>query len=365
MAYWQIGAAGLVSLALTWVMLAAARRHHFVDTPNTRSSHHRPTPRGGGLAFALVISAGLGWLAWQGPAPLSAALTVLALGGLLIALCGLVDDLRGLGALPRLVLQLAAAAALVYSLPSVPDPLHPYVTLPPPVTGLLLVGLVVWTINLYNFMDGSDGIACLQALLACGTAAVLDGIAWYPGQLGLAALWTAAAVAGFAVFNAPPAKIFMGDSGSAYLGFVLIGLAVVDSTAASDALWLWLILLAWFVSDASVTLVTRILRGASFLEPHRSHVYQLLLRQLEEAAAARGDDRDRGRTRAHRLCLAAVSGVFVLWQLPLALLLAGQWLTAPTAIALTYLPLCAAAILAGAGGERLFPYSARRKKHSR
>src|SRR5690606_3219645 len=118
MAYWQIGAAGLVSLALTWVMLAAARRHHFVDTPNTRSSHHRPTPRGGGLAFALVISAGLGWLAWHGPAPLSAALTVLALGGLLIALCGLVDDLRGLGALPRLVLQLAAAAALVYSLPS-------------------------------------------------------------------------------------------------------------------------------------------------------------------------------------------------------------------------------------------------------
>jgi len=250
------GFAGTV--VLQWLFLWCAGRFSLYAHPNERSFHDRPTPTGGGVAFVAVV---LGFLCWPALSGAVAAL-VLAVAGAAVAAAGLWDDLRETSPGLRLLVQGLAAGACVWLL------------LPHAHWLLVLAGLVglVWHVNLYNFMDGIDGIAGVQAVVfAVGAHVVAGGVAGWPGDL----LWLCAgSVTAFLVFNWPPARLFMGDVGSGFLGLLIGALAVLLWQQQALPLVASLILLAGFWLDASYTLIVRVLTGQSFTQAHRSHLYQ-------------------------------------------------------------------------------------------
>ena len=245
---------------LTWAQLKAPSRLRVLATPNSRSSHAVPTPSAGGLAFVAVLAC---WLVLH--AENYAPALPLAIGGTLVAALGLVDDLRDVPPAIRLVCHLLVVAACVLWL------VEPGVLL----LAVLTAGLV-WWLNLYNFMDGIDGIAASQGAAYAGGILLLADA----GASHLFAAALLAACAGFLLFNWAPAKIFMGDAGSGFLGLATGVLA----------LWLWhagelspvasaiLLLVFWF--DATYTLIVRIVTGQAFASAHRSHLYQVLARRL-------------------------------------------------------------------------------------
>jgi UDP-N-acetylmuramyl pentapeptide phosphotransferase/UDP-N-acetylglucosamine-1-phosphate transferase len=256
------GVTGIVSFVLTFaaLQLLVSRFGRFaLDRPNERSLHERPVPRTGGLALlvgafaALAFGAGELWL------PLGLALA--------LAVISFVDDLRGVRTALRLVAHLAAALFLVWYLLS---PMHP-------VELALLALAVAWITNLYNFMDGSDGLAGGMALIGFGAYAVAAGAAGDAPLLALNAALTGAAAA-FLVLNFPPARIFLGDVGSVPLGFLAAALGLVGWRDDIWPLWFPLVVFAPFIGDATLTLVRRLLRGERVWRPHREHYYQRLVR---------------------------------------------------------------------------------------
>src|SRR5690606_17291136 len=187
---------------------------------------------------------------------------------------------------------------------------------------------LVWLLNLYNFMDGIDGIASVEAIcVALGGALVYllsvsaSGVAASGGWLPPVLL--AAAVAGFLVWNFPPARIFMGDAGSGFIGIVLGVLSIQAAAMQPALLWCWLILLGVFVVDATQTLLRRLLRGEKVYEAHRSHAYQFAARAC-------------GR---HLPVTLAVLALNVLWLLPVAVLVALGWLDGALGMLIAYAPL--------------------------
>ena len=252
-------------------MIDWAYRRNMLDTPNHRSSHTQPTARGGGVALVAAFYAGT-VAAWA--AGLVEARTVALLCcGLPIAIVGYVDDARSLSARTRLVVHAGAAAAALYALGPLPELAVAGQALPAPLRAALMLFGLVWLTNLYNFMDGIDGIAGGQAL----AAGLLWGLA--PGAAGVPALVFAAAAAGFLRYNAPPARIFMGDAGSGFCGFIAGVLVLHQAQATGTSPLLWLIPLSLFFCDATVTLITRVLRGQRASQAHRSHAYQRLARR--------------------------------------------------------------------------------------
>ncbi len=267
-----------VALVRDWAL-----RHQALDVPNQRSSHSRPTPRGGGLAVVLVTI--LTWLAFstlfQTQTSRSAVLAC-GLGASLIAVVGWLDDLYSLSAALRLAVQglsaLIAVCALGYwqSLPFLPG--HA-ATLGPAgavLTWLWIVGLT----NAYNFMDGSDGLAGTQAVIAAVGWACLGWMASSSLVASLSLLLAAASL-GFLLHNWPPARIFMGDVGSAFLGYSfaivpLLGLREPGPIAAAGPILG--VLPVWpFVFDAAFTFLRRLRHGENVFAAHRSHLYQRLI----------------------------------------------------------------------------------------
>jgi Fuc2NAc and GlcNAc transferase len=271
--------AAILALATLAAVLAGWTRRWLLargmlDHPNARSMHEQPTPRGGGLAIAVVVVlVTLLVQPWLGQ-PAGAALLLLQAGAALLGWC---DDRQGLSARFRLGIQLTLTlvASLLCWLPLV---WHEAL----PVAGaafalVLTIPALIWLINLYNFMDGADGLAGLQAVTAGLAGALLLGLA---GASGLA--WVSAALAagslGFLVLNWPPARLFMGDVGSYLLGAGFGGLALVARVGGHLPLAVWFILLAPFVVDATLTLVFRAARGERLTEAHRQHLYQRVLK---------------------------------------------------------------------------------------
>jgi len=266
-------AAGLTAAIAAGMRGWAQRR--LLDVPNERSSHVRPTPRGGGLGIVLVVAAGLLALAF---ASADGRWAAVALAGVSVAAIGLADDLRSLPPLVRLggFLAIVAAGLAVTGA---------WTTLELPVTGSLSLGRVgfalsvVWVVglvNAYNFMDGIDGIAGTQAAVAGAGWAVLGAIG-AGRDAGLAGWLLAGSALGFLWHNSPPARIFMGDVGSVFVGFVLAMLPVV--AAARGGVWAVAgVLLVWpFVFDALFTFLRRLARDENVLQAHRSHLYQRLV----------------------------------------------------------------------------------------
>lgn len=264
---------------LSWLLASRVRLYaldRLLDIPNERSSHSSPTPRGGGLAIAvtalggIVIAAMLGWIDWN----LAIALTG---GGAMIATVGWVDDHRSLPALTRFAVQFLSAGWALYWVGGLPALSVGSTSLHLGVVGTVLgvIG-VVWAINLYNFVDGIDGLAAGEAI---STGIIGGMILVAMGQVGLAmvAFVIAAASAGFLPLNWAPAKLFMGDVGSGMLGYLFAVLAIASENARAVPLLIWVLLLGAFVFDATVTLCRRIAHGERWYHAHHSHAYQRMV----------------------------------------------------------------------------------------
>lgn len=266
--------------AAAWAM---ARWRVLVDVPNERSSHRAPTPRGGGIGIVLAAAAGTAWLAVSGAAPLPGAMafTGFAAGCLICAVAGLADDARRLSFAVKLVTQCAAAAIAMAAgvvIETIYVPGFGSLTLGVASYGLTLLWLVGLT-NAFNFMDGLDGLAGGTAVLAAAFLALAAFELGQPAATGLA-LVLAATSLGFLVVNFPPARIFMGDVGSQFLGFAFAGLGVLLGRGDDTGTLVLLVplLLFHFIFDTTLTWFRRLRRRERLTAAHRSHLYQILNR---------------------------------------------------------------------------------------
>lgn len=301
-----------------------------VQVPNHRSSHAKPTPSGGGVSIAITGTLGTVLMGPSLPIALPVTLILVSVAG---GIMGLLDDRLDIPARYRLVAQfLLVGVLLVAAMPNTLDfsGLGWLVV----VLGLVAVLAGVWWVNLFNFMDGIDGIAATEAIFILGGAIVFLSIDREGAftQLSISAV-TVASIAGFLIYNWPPARIFMGDAGSNYLAFLILGLAVTTASTGLLSLSLWMILPALFVTDSSVTLFRRAVRGERLFSAHKVHAYQKLSRRLN----------------GHLPVTLLYAAINVFWLFPAAVLSAHyrtlEWLIAGFSI----LPLVVFCWLAGAG----------------
>lgn len=302
-ALWLASFATALAALLTGLMLRVALSTGLLDLPNARSSHSTPTPRGGGMSIVLVsVSAALFlWLSNAIELDLMAAFVV---GGVAIACVGFIDDKRSVSVGIRMTIHLSAAAWAVWCLGGLGPVRFGAAIFDLGLIGhLLAVVAIAWAVNLFNFMDGIDGLAATEAVFMTLAAAGFGLVTGTHPGVSLLMLAVGAACCGFLLWNWPPARIFMGDVGSGYLGYAVGVLAIADARENSVAPFLWWILGAVFFVDATVTLLLRVIRRERVHEAHRSHAYQHLVR----------------RWGSHRRVTVAVALLNLGWLLPCAL----------------------------------------------
>jgi Fuc2NAc and GlcNAc transferase len=275
----------LVSAITTRQLVANSHRLSTLDIPNERSSHLTPTPRGGGIAFV----------------------TTSLVGFLLLLLNNSLDAAE--------ILDRTIETGIIGS--------------------ILGVLYLVWLLNLFNFMDGTDGIAASEALFVCVAGAILNFYVLSDINFSAVAIVLTASTFGFILYNWSPAKIFMGDVGSGYLGIAIGGLSLMAAKQQHDLLWVWIILLAVFVSDATITLIRRLLRKQRPHVAHRSHAYQHLAI----------------RFNSHAKVSFLVLAVNIVWLLPIAFFVADKQLAGTTGVVVAYVPLLVAALALNAGKD--------------
>lgn len=325
----------VLAFALSFSIAEVIRRHsvrlQLVQIPNHRSSHAKPTASGGGVGIAVAGTA-FGILLAQG-APLAFQIAVAVAG--IGATIGFLDDRFDLSPILRIVFHFGLVATLLLSTSVVPlADLQVWSGWSILAFGGLLV-LGVWWINLFNFMDGIDGIAASEAVYILAAAATfLIGNTTDAAWIVLSIFATViGACLGFLILNWPPARIFMGDAGSNYLAFFILAAALITVAAGGMRLSVWAILPAVFVADATVTLLRRAVHGERWFSAHRLHAYQKLSR----------------RWKSHRLSTLLYIAINVLWLYPLAYWADSQptyeWLIA----VLAYIPLLLFCWIAGAG----------------
>jgi glycosyltransferase WbpL len=328
----------IVSFLLTLAIKRAAGGLGLIDVPNGRSSHAVPTPTGGGLAIVLSATAAMGLLAAVGIIPARLFLA-LGPGGAAVAAIGFVDDRRSLSARFRLLVHFIAAAWAVACVGPV-DLSRLGVNTP----GLEWLSYaistvgIVWFLNMFNFMDGIDAIAASEAVFLCAGASFLAVYSAGVSYIAASAAVIGATSAGFLVWNWPPAKTFMGDVGSGYLGFVFAVLGVASGVHSGSALCSCLILAGVFVVDSTFTLLRRFLRGTPVIEPHRTHAFQLLAQKM-----------------GHRKVTLWVGLINLAWLVPCALASVlwprdAMWITVAA-----YCPLILGAFAIGAGRSETAP----------
>jgi Fuc2NAc and GlcNAc transferase len=325
--------AAAASTGLTGVMRLLALSHGVMDLPNERSSHDRATPRGGGASIVLVCSATAILLGSRTTLDLRPVLAMLV-GGTAVALVGFLDDQGSLTARTRFVVHLAAAICAVICLGGLPPIRIGGQVVVLGWTGHVLAVLgIAWTTNLFNFMDGIDGIAACEGVFVALAGSLLGLVGG--GSSGVASLGIvlAASCGGFLFWNWPPARVFLGDVGSGYLGYVIAVLALAAARTNQVALWVWLTLGGVFFVDATVTLVRRLVRRERLHQAHRTHAYQWLAR----------------RWGSHRSVTIAVLTVNALWLLPCAVFAALHPGFAAQTSAIALVPLVALAIAIGSG----------------
>ena len=304
----------LVTLAasalLCGLYLPLARHLQLLDRPNKRSAHQLPTPHGGGIAILLAFGLGVA-MTW----PWNSAYLGMTGLAVILAIVGVLDDVWNLSVRVRMVVYAICSLALAWLL-------LPSAALP----ALLLAALaILWMVNLYNFMDGIDGIAATQCILACCGAALLASIGAAPGSEDyvIFCLLLAAAHVGFLFWNWPPARLFMGDAGSVPTGLLLSGLALLGWAQGIVELACWLIMLAVFLTDSTWTLLWRLFSGQPVTQAHSLHAYQRISRRLQ----------------SHRRVDLLLVAITVFWLLPLAWVAASAPQYAWILVILAYLPL--------------------------
>jgi len=287
-AVFALAAAGCALLTQGWIRFAHLKQIH--DHPGQRRLHELPTPRGGGIAVAIILIAALCWLA--SIFPQTSSLAGLALGLASFAAVGLLDDVMAVRAPVKFVLQLLAGIALIAGVSQGWG------------LGWFAVACLVVTccyvVNIWNFMDGSNGLISVQALL------IALAMAFWPGQsadLRLFSLALVGACAGFLPFNLPRARVFLGDVGSHVLGAAVFGLLLLAWQNETIDVFQALLLGSVLLLDSGYTLLRRLLAGRRFWRAHRDHLYQYAVR--------------RGHSHA-RVCLAYAAGTAIAIALALS-----------------------------------------------
>lgn len=287
----------LLSLCLCAILVRKASQWQLNDVPNARSSHVVVTPRGGGIGIVTALAvcvvgsffSGVSW---------GLELGFITFVTVLMCVVGVLDDKQDLSPKLRMLVYAALIAICVLVLLPIDESWADL----PLVEAALAVFAILWLTNLYNFMDGIDALAAVQAIVASSAAAYLawsfNGDETYVLYLGL----FAACHLGFLYWNLPPARLFMGDAGSVPTGFVFGVLAAYGHWQGILPVGCWLILLAVFITDATYTLIWRFADGQDVTEAHRLHAYQRLSRHF----------------KSHRKVVIGFVLVFVLWLLPLA-----------------------------------------------
>ena len=330
--WWLLLTVFFVSWALTLILRRYALAKSLMDIPNERSSHSIPTPRGGGVAIVASFALGV---------PILARLDLIAaqawyglLGaGLLVAIIGFADDHGHIAAKWRLLGHFIAATWAMFWLNGLgPIQFFGVIFDLGWLGNILAAFYLVWMLNLYNFMDGIDGLASVQAIFVCVAAGLISWVTGHASLIGVPLLLSAA-VAGFLVWNFPPARIFMGDAGSGFLGLVLGILTLDAGKEASELMWSWLILLGVFIVDATITLFRRLTRREKIYQAHRSHAYQHASRHYS----------------SHRTVTLGVLCINLFWVLPIALVVATGDLDGFTGLVIAYTPLIWLAVKFNAG----------------
>ncbi|KAI2694268.1 glycosyltransferase family 4 protein [Pseudomonas sp. TNT3] len=333
MKYWYVfPVAVLLALLLTAALRRYALHKSIIDIPNARSSHSVPTPRGGGVAIVLAFLLCLAFMASQELQPVAQIIAMVG-SGALIAVIGFMDDHGHIAARWRLLGHFVAAGWVMYWMGGLPLLTVFGFTIDLGWFGSALAAVyLVWMLNLYNFMDGIDGLASLEAICAC---LGLSFIYYLTGQAALiwAPLMLSMTVAGFLYWNFPPARIFMGDAGSGFLGIILGALSIQAAWAGSEFFFAWLIMLGVFVVDATFTLIRRLVRGDKVYEAHRSHGYQFASRQFGK----------------HLPVTIGVTLINLLWLLPISLSVTLLQLDGATGLLIAYIPLIILALKFKAG----------------
>ena len=326
----------LGSLAITRLLINNSSKIAAVDIPNERSSHSKPTPRGGGLAFVTASILGFLFLFFRNEVPRS-EITAVAIAGLLVAFAGYLDDHQRIaGATIRLIFH-SVGALIIVGVVGLPTKLE---ILGLSIENNLLLSILgflylVWLLNLFNFMDGTDGIAGVEAVFVCAAGAFLNLNSTANFTHSASALIIAASTLGFLFYNWSPAKIFMGDIGSGYLGIVIGGLSLMSAQQNPDLIWVWIILIAVFVSDATITLIRRLTRKQKPHIAHRSHAYQHLAIQWN----------------SHAKVAITISVVNLVWLLPIAYAVSDGKLEGSFGTAIAYIPLLIAMFVLGSGKD--------------
>lgn len=263
-----IACLGLFSFILTWVIIKTGSKK-LLSFPNERSLHEIPTPKGGGIS--IVLSWYLGLIIFYHTGIIEKDLFLSLGSGILIAIISLLDDIFDLKPVIRLTVHFMAAFLAFYFLnglrPLIIPQLHfeyNFIVYP-----LAIIG-IVWFINLYNFMDGVDGFVSVEAIFLC---IVLFIFSWNPVSILLISC-----IGGFLCWNWPKAKIFMGDTGSTQLGYILVVLGIYFHNKMDFSILNWIMLTSPFWFDATLTLLRRWRNGENISEGHRKHLYQRLVR---------------------------------------------------------------------------------------
>lgn len=319
---WILPVLAGASLLLTWLLRRYALAASLIDTPNARSSHSVPTPRGGGVAIVLTFLLAVPALALSGLVSWAWAWALLGAGAG-VAVLGFMDDHGHIAARWRLLGHFSAAIWALLFIGGLPPMEFFGHTVELGWFGHVIAVLyLVWLLNLYNFMDGIDGIASVEAICVClGMCAIYwvvaaEQLVWLPLVLSMAVL-------GFLYWNFPPARIFMGDAGSGFIGVTLGVLSLQAGWVSSQLLWAWLVMLGVFIVDATFTLIRRLLRGDKVYEAHRSHAYQFASRHMG----------------SHRPVTLAVLVINIVWLFPIAVCSVVFDIEGLLAVFIAYVPL--------------------------
>lgn len=322
-----------ISFVLTYILRIYALKHDVIDVPNERSSHHTPTPRGGGVAILVCFLLSLPFL-WFFDLITTNILAGFLVAGVLVSVIGWMDDHGHIKARIRLLIHFTAAIIIVLTVGGLPEiAIAGYPVNLGIIGDLLVVVLLVWVLNLYNFMDGIDGLAASETIISSLCMGALILFWGENGQAAYLAWILAASALGFLFWNFPPAKIFMGDAGSGFLGITLGGLVLLFAQTDQRFLWGWGVMLGVFITDATYTLIKRLIRKEKIYNAHRSHAYQFASRKFN----------------SHLKVTLAVIAINLFWLFPISALIVGGYLDGFLGLILAYTPLIMLAIMLGAG----------------
>jgi Fuc2NAc and GlcNAc transferase len=321
------------SLILTYVIRIYALKNNVIDIPNSRSSHTQPTPRGGGVAIVITFLIAIAVATFDEKISYQIGIPFF-ISSALVAIIGFIDDHGHIDAKWRLLVHLLASFIIVYSLNALPELLMFGVIIDFGLAGYAIAVIsFIWMLNLFNFMDGIDGLAGIEGL----TSSFFAGLFLLfidPNSYFVMLHWLlAASILGFLILNFPPAKIFMGDSGSGFLGFVFASLLLVSANIDQKMLWIWLILLGVFIVDATFTLLHRLIKKEKLHEAHRTHAYQYASRKFN----------------SHFKVTIGTLIINVLWLAPISFFVATEIISGSLGLIIAYMPLVCIAIKFDAG----------------